>query len=69
MVLVAVSADAQHGVPVGAGAPQRAAIAGGPPSGLVHVQALGGAHTHQQILVGVLECVGDPLQDAVHGAA
>ena len=68
MVFVTVGADAQHGVTVGEGAPQRAPLAAGAPAGLVHVQRLRSADAVEQIGVGLLERVGDPREDRVDRA-
>ena len=68
MVLVAVGGDAQHGVPVGEGAPQRAALPRGAPARLVHVEVLGGPDALLQVVVRVFERVRDARQDRVDGA-
>ncbi len=68
VILVAVGADAQHGVAVGERAPQRASLAGGAPAGLVHVQRVGGTNTLEQIGVRVHERAGDALEDRVDRA-
>jgi hypothetical protein len=47
MVFVAVGADTQHRVTVGEGTPQRAALTGGPPAGLIHVQGLGATNAFE----------------------
>jgi hypothetical protein len=57
MVFVAVGADTQHRVTVGEGTPQRAALTGGPPAGLIHVQRLGDTNAIKQISVGILKRV------------
>src|SRR4051794_41848526 len=62
---MAVGVDAQHGVTVGKGAPQRAPIAGSAPAGLVHVERPRRTDALEQIGVGIGQGVGDALQDRV----
>ena len=68
MIFVTVGAYAQYGVTVGEGAPQRAALTGGAPAGLVHVHRPGAAHAREQVRVGVGQRVGDASQDRVDRA-
>jgi hypothetical protein len=69
VIFVTVGRDRQDRVAFGEGAPQRAPLAGGAPAGLVHVDAGGGAHALQQIVVGILKCVSDARKDRVDRAA
>ena len=67
-ILVAVAGEVKEGVTVGEHSPQRALLAGGAPAGLVHVQALAGAHALSQILIRVFERPRGALQDRLDRA-
>jgi hypothetical protein len=69
VVFAAIGGDPEHRVPVGERAPQRAAVAGGPPPRLIHVEALARANAFQQIVVRGVERARDPGEDRVDRAA
>lgn len=58
----------KEGVAAGEHAPQRAALTGGAPAGLVHVHALTGAHTLSELLVGLRQRLAGALEDRLDGA-
>ncbi len=69
VVLVAVGSDVQEGMSLVKDAPQGAALPGGPPARLVHVQRRARAQPIQQVLARVDERVSDPAQDRVDRTA
>ncbi len=68
VLLVPVWGEVKEGVVAGEHAPQRAALAGGAPARLVHVEALAGAHALSELLVGVRQRLAGALQDRLDGA-
>ena len=68
MILVTVGSDVQIGVALIEDAPQRAALPGGPPAGLVHVHRVRPAKRLQQVGVGLGERVAGAGEDRVDRA-
>jgi hypothetical protein len=68
VILVTVWGERKEGVAAGEHAPQRAALPGGSPAGLIHVQALAGAHTLSQLLVGLRQRLAGALEDRLERA-
>jgi hypothetical protein len=64
VLLVSVWGERKDGVTAGEHAPQRAALTGGAPASLVHVQALTGTHTLPELPVGVREGLAGALTTA-----
>jgi hypothetical protein len=65
---VTIGGDPQHRVALAEGAPERPALTGKPPAGLVHVERLGATDPVEQIRVGQLERVAGALQDRLDAA-
>jgi hypothetical protein len=54
---MAIGSDREEGVALGEGAPQRAALTGRAPPGLIHVQRLRVSHPREQVLMGLGQCL------------
>jgi hypothetical protein len=68
VVFVTVDGDVQVGVTLVEDAPQRAALTGGPPPGLVHVHRGTGAQPLEQVIARVRQRVGDTGEHLVDRA-
>jgi hypothetical protein len=67
-VLVTVRLDLQVGATLIEDAPQRTALPGGAPPGLVHVQRRGLAQAIEELVAGLGEGLGGAAQDRLDGA-
>jgi hypothetical protein len=65
---MAVGGDVQVGVTLVEDAPQRTALPGGPPPGLVHVHRPAASQPLEQVVAGLLERVGDAGEDRIDRA-
>ena len=68
VILMATRGDAKERVAIGERAPQRAALTGGAPAGLIHVQRPCAADALQQIRMRLLQCLASAGQDRIDGA-